>query len=135
MNDHLIENKITQALDHYPLAELPPDFIVHVMTRVQATPQDKKLRPAILNERIFLPVALGMFAVVFTATLVWVSQMLMSQVNPLLIAYYKNVLQYWQMRLDLPKLPIPTIYIALTSIVVAIYGLLYLFTTPRRESR
>lgn len=134
MNNQPIEDKITQALDNYPLAELPPDFTERVMTRVQVTPQDEKPRPAFLNERIFLPAALVLFAVVFTGTLVWVSRMLMSQINPLLIAYYKNVLHYWQLRLDLPKLSIPMIYITLTSIAVAIYGLVYLLTTPRRES-
>lgn len=135
MHEKHLEAKITEALESYPQAELPPNFINHVMARVSPVPQPEKQAFAIENGNSFLPAALGVFAVVFIAVVVWVSHLILEQLNPLMIAYYRNLLHYWRMRLTLIEFPSTSIYLIASVLVATLYGAIYLLTDPRRESR
>lgn len=132
MNNKINESKITQALESYPQADLPPNFLSNVMTKVDLTPQEAKTRQKLKIQIGFLPASISVFAIVFTSAVVWVYNLVIDQINPLMIAYYHNLFQYWKMRLHLYQVPAPGTYITLIAIAAAIYWLAYLFTDPKQ---
>ena len=114
MNHNLDEQKITEAIESYPLSPLPEGFVKNVMAEIQPR---LNLKPKNLEDPStrFLNYAIFLFVAAFSITVLVLFKTRRAYIDPFTLNHLHLLIDYWLLRLSLIK--ISPVYLLLSFLL------------------
>ncbi len=132
MNHNLDEQKITEAIESYPLSSLPEGFVKNVMAEIQPR---LNLKPKNLEDPTsrFLNYAILLFFTAFSVTVLILFKTRRSYIDPLTLNHLHTLIEYWLLRLSLIKISPRLLIIVFSSVFTFFLLILWQLTDPNRQ--